>query len=171
MKTRLLFIALLAISFASPTYAVVLTVDQTTANSTASDSFGDFFYDLYTVTVDTASTIKVTMTPVDAFAGWLGYWDGDLSATPNYFAPPPEDFATSDGTLGAVLDIVLFAQAGIDYQIMVATWDYKPATLGEYNLTVGVPSPASWMILLLGLIALVTVNHIKTKSVSEFVRC
>jgi hypothetical protein len=151
MKKRALVFGLLAFCLALPAQAVILTVNQEISNATAQDAFDEFFYDLYTVTVDEAAMVDVTMTPDSNFTAWLGYWDGDLSATPDYFSPPPENFVTSEGVLGAVLHFEFYALSEINYQVMVATFNYKPAELGEYDLSVSVPAPASWIILALGL--------------------
>ena len=178
MKYRVIAFALLALSFSLPSHAVFFAGELTTSDELAEDiGFGDFYYDLYYVTVDAPMEIEIFMDPIDAFAPWIGYWDGDFSATPDYDTPIYEDskVPAEDDELGDQLYLKFDALPGIQYQIMAATFNYNPTDLGVYDFFIvdpdrtdegfmaddspimvvqQVPAPASWVILIAGLIAL-----------------
>lgn len=175
-----LLVILFFFCFASPSYAIFFAGELTTSDTVANDEgYGDFYYDLYYVTVDSPMTIHLFMTPLDLFAPWLGYWDGDFSASPDYDNPLPADYVSSFGVDGAPLYMNFDALPGIEYQVMAATWDYNPTELGSYNFFVldtdltntgftasttpiltpqSVPAPASWLVLGIGLVILGLVN-------------
>jgi len=195
MKLRALAFACLFLSFASPSQAIVFSDDISTLDAVAVDAgWGLFYYDLYYLTVDNPTSIYLTLTPdpTDTFAPWLGYWDGDFSAAPDYDTPFPVDFESSYGTEGSILELTFNALPDIEYQIMVATWDYYPTTLGAYDLTIlnaeqtdfgftastspilfpqSVPAPASWIILGLGLIVLGVINRFGVAPAPMLARC
>ena len=194
MKLRALAFACLIVGFASPSQAIVFSDDISTLDAVAVDaSWGLFYYDLYYLTVDNPTSIYLTLTPdpSDPFAPWLGYWDGDFSAVPDYDTPFPVDYASSN-VEGLELDLTFNALPNIEYQIMVATWDYYPTTLGAYDLTIlnseqtdfgftasaspilipqSVPAPDSWIILGLGLIVLGMVHRLGIAPAPAIARC
>lgn len=193
MKFRAWLFAFLILCFASPSQAIYFPGELSSTDPIAVDEgFGDFYYDLYYLVVDVPMTMYIFMTPTDPFAPWLGYWDGDFSSSPDYDIPPPVDFETSDGVLGAQLIMSFDALPGIEYQIMAATYNYNPTEVGSYNFFIldpeqtnlgftadtspilvpqEVPSAASWIILALGLIALGLVNRFGANQPTAFVRC
>jgi len=181
MKCRLLAFAFLSLCFASPSQAVFFAGELTTSDAIAEDiGWGNFYYDLYYFAVDVPMTIEVFMTPTDPFAPWLGYWEGDFSATPDYDTPPPLDSRFSLD-VSAQLYMAIDALPGIEYQLVAATYDYNPTNLGAYNFFVvdfdrtdlgfsastspimnpqSVPAPASWLMLGLGLFVLLLANKL-----------
>lgn len=173
MKNRVIAFAFLSFCCVSPSHALFFSGELTTADAVAQDpGFGEFYYDLYYLEVDTAMTIEVFMVPTELFSPWLGYWDGDFSATPDYDTPLPEAYRVPTNA-GDQLYMMFDALPGVTYQIMAATYDYNPTDLGTYNFFItdpertdigywagtsprvqdpqSVPAPASWMILALGL--------------------
>lgn len=174
MKLRLLAFSFLLLGFSSPGYAIYFAGELTTSDALAIDEgFGDFYYDLYSLTVDDPVTMYIFMTPTAPFAPWLGYWDGDFSDAPDYNNPLPVDYETSDGAIGLPLIMSFDAMPGIEYQIMAATYFYNPTDLGTYNFfvldegrtnlgfqvsEVAVPAPQSWIIMMLGLLVLGVAN-------------
>ena len=194
MRCRLLAFAFLAFSFVTPSHAIYFGGEFTTSDAIAEDQgWGTFYYDLYYLVVDVPMTIELFMTPTDTFAPWMGYWDGDLSATPDYDTPPPIESIGIDTATQLYLDID--AVPGIEYQIMAATYNYNPTTLGEYNFFIvdidrtdlgftasaspimlpqSVPEPASWLMLGLGLIGLLFANRFgaaMTNTIPNGIRC
>lgn len=184
MKSRLLAIALLSCFYVSPSHAIFFAGELTTTDAVAQDAgWGDFYYDMYYVAVESPMLVEIFMVPTDPILPWLGYWDGDFSATPDYDTPPPEAYRIPDAT-GDQLYLAFDAVPGIEYQIMAATYEYNPTDLGAYNFFItepgrtdigliaetspgvvpqSVPAPASWVILLLGLMALGIINSVHRK--------
>jgi len=167
MEFRALVIALLAMLFSSNSQAVYFAGEISTTDSIGIENTGyDFYYDLYHVTVDIPLTIEVFMTPTQAFAPYLAYWDGDFTPAPDWNTPAPEKDTWSyavDPTLYLSFD----ALPGIDYQIMASTADYNPTVLGTYDFFIvdvmrtnqgftasSVPEPASWILVGLGLVGI-----------------
>lgn len=192
MNKRALAFAFLFFSFTSPSQAIVFSDEISTIDSVAVDAgWGVFYYDLYYLTVDSAMSINLTLTPdaTDPFAAWLGYWDADFTASPDYDTPVPDDFASSYGIVGLPLDLTFNALPDIEYQIMVATWDYYPTMLGSYDLQIlnseqtdagfiastspiwnsqSVPAPSSGIVLALGLAILLLGNRISRVQTPAF---
>lgn len=162
MKCRLLALAFVTIIFSTPSQAILLLEGElTTTDALAEDpGWGNFYYDLYSVLVDDATTLDVTLTATDPLIPWLGYWDGDFTATPNYFDPPPTHYEPYNAVPRQELSLSFNALPGIEYQIMAATWNYNPTDLGQYTLEVlPVPAPSSWLMLALGLVILGSFNR------------
>lgn len=184
MKLRVLAFCFLVVSFSSPGYAIYFPGELTPSDALAEfPGAGDFYYDLYRVTVDVPMQIEVFMDPVAAFAPWIGYWDGDLSPTPNYYDPPPviSRGPRLDDVLGDQIYMIFDAQPGIEYLVMAATFEYNPTNLGTYDFFItdpgrtdtgyevipwsvmlpqSVPAPASWLVFGLGLVILGLVSKL-----------
>jgi len=179
MKCRSLIFIILSFCFVSPSYAIFFAGELTTSDPLAQDpGWGDFYYDMYYVAVDTPMLVEIFMVPTDPILPWLGYWDGDFTPTPDYDTPPPEAYRTPVN-VGDQLYLSFDALPGIEYQIMAATFEYNPTDLGAYNFYITepgrtdlglfastspgvlpqeVPSPQSGIIFVLGLFALAFVN-------------
>lgn len=171
MKIRAIVFAAIAFCFATPSHALFFPGELTTSDDIVYDlGAGDFYYDMYYLYVDQPLTMYIFMTPTDDFAPWLGYWDGDFSAAPDYFNPAPEQYLSS--MISEQLIMSFQALPGIEYQIMAATYNYNPTDLGSYRFFIldqelthdgymayttpqimpqEVPVPAAWMLLLTGL--------------------
>lgn len=172
MDFRALIVAVLALLLSTPSYALFFNGELITTDALGVDATsGDFYYDLYNVTVDTPMTIEVFMDPVDAvFAPYLAYWDGNFSATPDWDTPPPLD-AAGIGSLGMIY-MAFDATPGINYQVMATTYNYNPTNLGNYHMFIvnperddtginvitspitSVPEPSGWLMLGFGLLGL-----------------
>jgi len=169
MEFRALVIAILTLLLSTPSYALYISGELTTDDALGVDAtFGDFYYDLFYVTVDAPMTIEVFMDPVDTFDAYLAYWDGNFSATPDWDTPPP----LGDAGIGnpGMIYMAFNAMPGISYQVMATTYNYNPTALGSYNLFIvnpdrvelgfnvtefqitSVPEPSSWLLLGLGII-------------------
>jgi len=175
MKYRLLVFAFLTFCFSTSSYAIFFAGEITTSDAIAEDpGFGDFYFDLYSVTVEEPMLVEVFMVPTGPFLPWLGLWDGDFSALPDYDTPPPEAFRIP-GVGRDQLYLAFDALPGIEYQLMAATFEYNPTDLGTYNFFITepqrrdiglfasivsiediqrVPAPPSLIIMALGLISL-----------------
>ena len=171
MEFRALIVAVLALLVSTPSYALFISGELTTTDALGVDAtYGDFYYDLFYVTVDTPMTIEVFMDPVDTFAPYVAYWDGNFSATPDWNTPPPIDDAGM-GNLGMIY-MAFDAAPGINYQVMATTYNYNPTDLGSYHMFIvnperddtginvatlpiaSVPEPSSWLMLSFGLLGL-----------------
>jgi len=181
MKVRILAFVILLFAFISPSQAIFFSGELTTGDAIAQDpGYGEFYYDLYYLTVDAPMTIEVFMVPTQQFLPWVGYWDGDFSATPDYDTPPPELYDIP-AAVGDQLYMIFDATPGIIYEIVAATYEYNPTLLGTYNFFITdparletgywagttmpildpqeVPAPASFYILLMGLATLLLVKN------------
>lgn len=187
MKYRCFVLMILFFSVSTPSHAIFFDAELTTDDELAEyPGAGNFYYDLYRVTVDVPIQIEIFMNPFGAFAPWIGYWEGDLSPTPNYYDPPPvfSRGPDNDDQPGDQIYMSFDAQPGTEYLVMAATNAYNPTDLGAYwffvtdrervesgyqaiswslMATQSVPAPASWIVLGLGLAILGVVNrrHLK----------
>lgn len=149
MMLRAATFILFAFLFTANANAVFIDGDLSTDDSLGANLFGESFYlDLYTFTVDVEMEVELFVEPQDDIELYLAYWDGDFSATPNWFEPPP----IQDSPVGPIdpatsfdlLYIKLLAMPGINYQMMVSSWNFNsadgtPPPLGNYFAWITTP--------------------------------
>jgi hypothetical protein len=171
MDFRALIFASLLILVSAPSHALFIDGELTTSDALGIDAeSGDFYYDLFYVTVDAPMTIEVFMNPIDLFAPYIAYWAGNFTPAPDWDTPPPLDDVGA-GDL-AMVYMAFDATPGINYQVMATTYNYNPTALGNYHLFIvnperddsginvatspiaSVPEPASWLLLVFGLLGL-----------------
>jgi len=171
MEFRALVVAVLTLLLSTPSYALYISGELTTDDALGVDaSSGNFYYDMFYVTVDAPMTIEVFMDPVDDFEAYLAYWDGNFSATPDWDTPPP----LGDAGIGnpGMIYMAFNANPGTSYQVMATTYNYYPTVLGSYDLFItnpdrndsgitvttyqitSVPEPSSWLLLSFGILGL-----------------
>lgn len=117
-------------------------VRLTTLDHLAQDSVGEFYYDVYNLTVTAPTPVSVSLTGID-FAPWVGAWDSEVlprleweNGVDVYTAATNID---SNGTPGTTVGFIFNALPGVLYQIAPATQNYNPTPLGDYSLIIETP--------------------------------
>jgi len=174
----------LALASAPVAFADVVVIDGTlsTTDFLAEEDYRPdyplgswtFYYDVYDITSSDGADISITMTSTD-FVLWYGIWDEVVLPDPIWITLDDDSFIDKSlyeqsieigGNGGAdpfVSTTIFNPIIGQIYQIAIATFDYLPTAMGDYQLEISstsditvteVPEPGTLFLFGLGLAVL-----------------
>ena len=154
---------------------IVASGSISTSDLLGHDTLGQFYYDVYDVTVTQTSTLTISMQAGPNMIPWMALWGSVVLPTSDFdtiYGSALQNNNTSSA-LGDLISLSPFiAQPGVTYQLAVSPLEYLPTThLDSYQLTIDystpdgtvvatpVPEPATLTLIGLGLASICLGRH------------
>lgn len=146
---------------------IVVNGSISSSDLVGQDGFGQFYYDVYNLTVSGTSSITISMQAGPNMIPWVALWDSVVLPTSDFdsiYGSAAQNNNTSTA-LGDLISLSPFtAQPGVTYQIAASSMEYLPTThLDDYQLIIDydtldgtvtqtqVPEPAALTLIGLGM--------------------